>query len=198
MDVLSKLTDSFFPIIVLIVVVGVRIFTSIRRQVRNREQSQKREAGNPVETGVRGFNPWENRDTEGPAAIEAAEQKDPDDVDDAFSAWSLSVSDEEPVKPAPAIPSKPAELPGDTKNVSVFTALSSPSSVPVSGEVPAWLTSPSLAGMGNHTPETVGDDGSPNPPPVCHGNPVTNRIRSLPPLQQGLVWAEILGTPKGL
>jgi hypothetical protein len=37
--------------------------------------------------------------------------------------------------------------------------------------------------------------------PAHQGNPVgsvESRIRALPPLQQGIIWAEILGAPKGL
>jgi hypothetical protein len=180
MEGLSKLTDSFLPLIVLIVIAGTRILMTVRRQARKRDQER-----NPEEEPA------------SPVTIEEAEQADPDDE---FSAWSLSVNDEEP-----------EELPADTKSASLFTALSSTSSVPVSGEIPAWLQSPSrpeapppaeasvsvAAVMENRAPETAGDGRSPGlPPSYRHG--VESRIRSLPPLQQGVVWAEILGTPKGL
>jgi hypothetical protein len=207
MEGLSKLTDSILPIIVLVVIAGARIITRVMRQARDRNQSQKQEDGaqpdEPPQKGVQGVQPWEDeyRDPAGPVTIEEAEQADPDDE---FSAWSLSVDDEESVNPAPVVPSKPAEI-------SVFTALSSTSAVPVSREVPAWLQSPPTEAPAAVTeaveapaPEAAaGDGGLPDRLlPALHGNrriagAVESRIRSLPPLQQGIVWAEILGTPKG-
>jgi hypothetical protein len=191
MEGLSKLTDSLLPIIVLVVIAGARILTTLRRRARNRDQSQ---------------------DTAGPAAIPVAEPEAPDDDDDeAFSAWSLSVHDEPVPEPAPAAPPKAADA-----APSLFTALSAVSSVQVSGEIPAWLQptpqpippaesqptellASAAAVMEARTPET-GDEGT-RPLPAYRRNPVgsvESRIRSLPPLQQGVVWAEILGTPKGL
>jgi type II secretory pathway pseudopilin PulG len=190
MEGLSKLTDSILPIIVLAVIAGVRIITMVRRQARNRDQSQKQE------DGAQSFQD-EYRDPASPVTIEEAEREDPDDE---FSAWSLSVNDDEPV---PAVPSKPAELPAaDSKNVSVFTALSSTSSVPVSREIPAWLLSPSQPPEPRPTeaPVSVTEGLETRVPAAAAGDGglLGSRIRSLPPLQQGIVWAEILGTPKGL
>jgi hypothetical protein len=225
MESFSKLTDSLLPIIILVVIAGARLFTMFRRQARNRDQDQKQEdgalqGGGPQKTDVssdRGFHPWEDeyRDPSSPVTIEEAEQGDPDD-DDEFSAWSLSVSEDAPPVPASKTADLPAEIPDAAP--SLFTALSSTSAVPVSGEVPAWLQSSSFARSAEAPAPvpaametaavTAGvggiSRGSPNQPPSNrHENPVESRIRqtsvcSLPPLQQGVVWAEILGPPKGL
>ncbi|GHU60550.1 hypothetical protein FACS189445_0150 [Spirochaetia bacterium] len=231
MEGLSKLTDSLLPIIMLIVIAGARIFTMLMRQSRNREQDQKREAGafqggGPQKTDVpdqgdRGFHPWEDeyRNPASPVTTEEAELRlmqqaaVEDDDDEAFSAWSLSVSEDVP--PMPVTPSRAAALPADAAP-SLFTALSSTSAVPVSGEVPAWLRSPSFvrsaetpeAPASAATPVETGaaaeeggtSRGLPNRPPSARHRigSVESRICSLPPLQQGIVWAEILGSPKGL
>jgi hypothetical protein len=183
MEDLSKLTDSpLLPIIVLVVIVGVRILARLRRQVRNRDQREKQEDEPQSFQEV-------HRDPVNPVTVEEAEVLVDDD-------------DEEP--PAPVVPPKPVELPGvfptDTVNASMFTALSSTSSVPVSGEIPAWLQEPvvSPAESAAQPLESRSADA-----PVRYGNSqaagsVESRIRLLPPLQQGIVWAEILGTPKGL
>ncbi|GHV31854.1 hypothetical protein AGMMS4952_21240 [Spirochaetia bacterium] len=217
MEGLSSFADSILPIIA-IAVIGVRILTKvIRRQPGNREQARSPAAAPsqtaPPQKDTGGFHPWQDeyRDPSSPVTIEAAEQESLDDDGDEFSAWSLSINDEETAKP---VPSTPPERTPDTKKASIFTTLSSTSSVPVSGEIPAWLQSPVqpvppaqsyaeasvpvAAGMENRAPEAApGDGGSPDRRPSAHPG-VESYIRSLPPLQQGIVWAEILGIPKGL
>jgi hypothetical protein len=192
MEGLSKLADSFLPFIVLIVIAGTRIFAMVRRQARNREQSQRREEGafqdGAPQKDIRVFHPWEDEYREKAEA-------DNDDDNEEFSAWSLSVNEGAPEKTAPVTPPKPAPpparpVPAETENASVFTGLSSTSPVPVSGEIPAWLQSPAQPLEARPT-ETRALE-------AAAAASVENRIRSLPPLQQGVVWAEILGTPKGL
>ena len=171
----SNLLGSILPIIIFVVIAGARILTSMRRQARKRDQGQKEEY----------------RDPASPVTIEDAERGDTGD-DDEFSAWSLSVNDGE--TPAPA---KPAELPGvlprETKKASVCTDLLSTASVSVSGEIPAWLQSPSPPVP---PAESIAQPPEPRNPQTVGS--VASRIRLLPPLQQGVIWAEILGTPKGL
>ncbi|GHV75168.1 hypothetical protein AGMMS49940_24700 [Spirochaetia bacterium] len=186
MEGLSKLTDSIFPIIALIVIAGVRILPKVlRRQVRNRDQGQKHKDAPQLfqeespQKGVRGFQPWEDeyRDPASSVTIEEVEQEFMDD--DNFSAWNLSVNDEAPAKPAPVVPSKPAEL-------------------------PAWLQStvqpaaPQPTEASTSIAEAVAGDGGALSRQSTARHRVESRIRSLPPLQQGIVWAEILGAPKGL
>ncbi|MFP3042499.1 hypothetical protein LQZ19_11850 [Treponema primitia] len=226
---------SFLPILILIVVGGARILATVRRKARNRDQTRKpEEASQPFRTASpqktdRGFHPWEDeyRDPSSSVTVEGAEQKvrqapqaDNDDEEE-FSAWSLSVDEETP-KPAPAATPKPGELsaklsavlstkvPADTNPASVFTALSVTSAVSVSGEIPAWLQSPSqpearqaevpasdVTAPKPSAPEAAAaDSGTSGGVPRKSG--ALSRIRSLPPLQQGIVWAEILGAPKGL
>ncbi|GHV80715.1 hypothetical protein AGMMS49944_25060 [Spirochaetia bacterium] len=176
MEGLSKLTNSIFPIIVLIVVAGVRILPKIlRRQARNRDQGQTDlpQRDSP-QKGVRGFQPSEQ------------EFMDADDDDD-FSAWNLSVNDEVPAKSAPVVPSKPAALPA---------WLQSP--VQPAAPQPTEASASIVAGVETHAPEAVAGDGGSLSRQSTARHRVESRIRSLTPLQQGIVWAEILGAPKGL
>jgi hypothetical protein len=155
MEGFSKLTESFLPFVVLIVIAGVRIVAMVRRRARNREQGQRDLPGpQPVPGGVPqkgagGFHPWEDEYRD-PAGL-----GDPDD--DEFSAWSLSIDNEEPVELPKKVPAVPSET------VKAAASVPEPANRPL---------------------------------PARHG--IESRIRLLPPLQQGVVWAEILGTPKGL
>ncbi len=209
----------------------------VRRRARSRDQTPAGHppvstfrTASPQKTD-RGFHPWEDeyRDPASSVTVEGAEQKvrqapqaDNDNDGEEFSAWSLSVDDETP-KPAPAASPKPGELsaklsaappealsaklPMDTNAASIFTSLSVTSAVSVSGEIPAWLQSPSqpeaepaasdVTAPTPSAPEAVtGGSGTSGESPRKSG--ALSRIRSLPPLQQGIVWAEILGAPKGL
>jgi hypothetical protein len=193
MDPFSKLTDSSLPLIIFAAIAGVRIITMIRRRVKKRAADATKEETPP--TKPRGFRPFALETAEEQARQPA--QSDPDDDDEEeFSAWSLSINDE----PPPAAPSKPVVAKAD----SIFTALSSTSAVPISGEVPAWLQPPvRSAELSASAAETrVSEPGAAGGgEPANRSVPAAgagSRRRSLPPLQQAVIWAEILGTPKGL
>jgi hypothetical protein len=157
--------ESFFNTIFLVFViafVGVRIISMLRRRNNDRQRQESAAPKTAPQESARGFVPWEDefRDNAGNAAIagNAGEggpaQTAPEDDDDGFSAWNLSVDD---TPSAPVDPPAPKRLP----------------------EAPR--------------PDPDGSARRPVP-----GRSLERRFRSLPPLQQAVVWAEILGTPKGL
>ncbi|MDR2739820.1 MAG: hypothetical protein LBB68_08335 [Treponema sp.] len=172
---MERFLSSFFPILILIAVVALRIVSMVKR--RKRKQEQKTD---------RGFNPWANNPPAppNPAAVLHTEQAL--NQEEEFSAWNLSVDEYIPPKPVP-VPTMPEPRSGEIR-LAVF-----PAKLPV--ETPA----PVITVPEDYVPETAkaGDSGISGE--VCSDtpNPVVSRIRSLPALQQGIIWAEILGTPKG-
>jgi hypothetical protein len=170
----EEFLNSFFPILILIAVVAFRMVSMVKR--RKRKQEQKTD---------RGFNPWANNPppSPGPAAAVLHTEQAPTQEEE-FSAWNLSVDEDTPPKPAP-VPPRPEPRPTEIR----LTVLSE--------QLPAETPAPVAELLENYAPEVVKADipgeASPDTP-----NPVVNRIRSLPSLQQGIIWAEILGTPKGL
>jgi cbb3-type cytochrome oxidase subunit 3 len=155
MEDLFDLLSSFLPFIVLFLVLAAQIRSAIRRQRRNREDQARVSPETPAE---------ENR----PVPIAAAEEDE-----EAFSAWNLSVKEEEP-------PPEPKPIP---KPVSLFKPLfpiAPVMAVPDAGAPPAAKRPPD------------------QPPVRERRRKRAELFGSLPPLQQGILWAEILGPPKGL
>jgi hypothetical protein len=91
-----------------------------------------------------------------------------DDDDETFSAWRLSVNDDPPAPVAPVLPPR--------------RVLEAPPRVPVAP-----------------VPKTAPDRMAPQRPASQRpAQKPARRAPGLSPLQQGVVWAEILGAPKGL
>jgi hypothetical protein len=103
--------------------------------------------------------------------------------EEEFSAWNLSVDEDAPPNPAP-VPPRSAEI-----RLDVFPA-----------KLPAETPASAAAVPENHAPEIAkaGDGGIPGKASRNTPDPAAGRTVSLPALQQGFIWAEILGTPKGL
>jgi hypothetical protein len=186
--------NSLFPFFV-IAFVGVRILSLIRRR-KNKQQQEGGRATAPKKS-ARGFVPWEDefRDTVGAGntvvsgklreSSPAQTASDDDDDDEAFSAWNLSVDDAPaPVEPLPA----PKRL-SDALRPSLFAAAPESATQPPR-PVPAPATRPVFPMT---TPENTAQPMRPVPAPRPK-----QRFSNLLPLQQAVVWAEILGTPKGL
>jgi hypothetical protein len=170
----EKLLDFFFPI--LIAVAALRIVSTVKR--RKRKQEQKTD---------RGFNPWANNPPASPSPAAVLHTEQAPTQEEEFSAWNLSVDEDAPPKPAPE-PPRPASRSAEIR-LAVFPA-----------KLPTETPAPVAAVPENYTSEIVkvGDTGISGELSLDTPNPVVNRIRSLPALQQGIIWAEILGTPKGL
>ncbi|MDR1596495.1 MAG: hypothetical protein LBR99_02205, partial [Treponema sp.] len=77
---MEELLDSFFPILLIIAVVALRIVSMVRRK-RKREQKTDR-----------GFNPWANNPPASPAAAVLHTKQAPNQEEE-FSAWNLSVDE---------------------------------------------------------------------------------------------------------
>jgi hypothetical protein len=171
--------ESIFPFLVVAVFVGVRII-SVARRLRNKRQQQKAAPVAPPAKTARGFVPWEDEFREAAVAgnlgeSSAAQTASGADDDEAFSAWNLSVDD---TLPAPVEPPAPKRLP-EAPRPSLFAAAAK-SAAQLPQPVPA-------------TPESSAQPLRPAPSPRPK-----QRFPKLPPLQQAVVWTEILGTPRGL
>jgi hypothetical protein len=171
----SFLDSGAFPFLVVAVVVGARIVSALRRQKRRRQQENPVPVAPPKAS--RDVSSWEDEFREPGAAVDgdsagsAPAQAMPDDDDEAFSAWNLSVNDDPPVPPqAPEAPPKFQET------LFRFPEPEAPRPVASIPDYPASMpTQP--ARQARKSPEL--------------------RFPGLPPLQQSVIWAEILGKPKG-
>jgi hypothetical protein len=177
-----------FPLFVIAFIV-LRIVSAVLRR-RRRDQS----AGAAPSKAARGFAPWAE-ESQGKAPMVRAVP----DEDEDFSAWNLSVEDD----PPPA-PSRTAELPGPEPLPANRSRLPE-----MPGAGPAPGTGPALSGLSrlSETPEPAqsGLSRFPETPETDPPGAVRSarirpeqRLRRLSPLQRGLVWAELLGPPKGL
>jgi hypothetical protein len=168
--------ETLFPFLLVVIVVGSRLILTVRR--RNRSRQEKRPAPAAPPRPARGFVPWEDefRDDApaeaGPAETAAAGE------DESFSAWNLSVNDD---PPAPAAPPAPVPRPGlpETPPPDSFAAFSARF-----GGAAERMTAP---------PERMPPARTPRPAPKSP----QLRFRGLSPLQRAVVWAELLGSPKG-
>jgi hypothetical protein len=172
----EEFLDSFFPILILIAVAVFRILSMVNRRKRK-----------PVRKTNRGFQPWANNNPPAspPSPVVVRTEQAPS-REEEFSAWNLSVDEEAPPEPAPVSPlpePRPAEI-----RMAVFPAMLPPETPAPAAAVPDYA--PEIAEAGD---DSIPGEAFPDTPA-----PVVSRTRSLPPLQQGIIWAEILGTPKGL
>jgi hypothetical protein len=169
---MESFLDFVFPFLI-IAFVGLRIASALLRRKRSASRKENAPAGAAPSRAARGFVPWEDDSRDDtPTRAEAAVKRDPvhttADDDEDFSAWNLSVDDE---PPAPAAPPKVREA------------------FPLGALIAASAPAPLVV-----APESVAPP-SRRVDPGCH---VEQRFRGLSPLQQGVVWAEILGVPRGL
>jgi hypothetical protein len=178
---MENFLDSVFPFLIITVVVVSRVALAIGRQKRGRQG--KKPAPTAAPKPARGFVPWEDEFREGAPAEDRPAQTAPVDEDEAFSAWDLSVNDE---PPAPAAPSAPASPSGPPEAPAPFAAASA-----------RFAVEERLAAVPDRVaavPERVAPAPAlPRPAPKS----AARRFRSLSPLQRAVVWAEILGAPKG-
>jgi hypothetical protein len=185
---MERFAGSLLPFLIIVVVVLRGVFFLIGRG--NSQRSRKNSDASPPKA-ARSFASWEDEFRD--EAFLGANVRFAPEEDEGFSAWNLSVDEEPPPPPAPSrvlepsgrssFPSGPARFPETSK------------------------ADPALSGPPRF-PETPKTDPAPSDPPRLFETPKPRearrsagpeqRLRYLPPLQQGLVWAEILGRPKGL
>jgi hypothetical protein len=180
---MDNFPESVLPFLILAVFVGFRIVFMLRRQRNRRGRETDAPAVAATQKPARGFVPWEEEFRDDAAAGNAAAQTG--DGDEAFSAWNLSVDDEPPVPAVP--PTLPRErTPGPL-------APAGPSRFP---ETPGPDCSASVLADPPGAPAAPGPE--PSLPAGSAADPLEARFRGLPFLQRGLVWAELLGAPRGL
>jgi hypothetical protein len=180
--------ETLFPFLMVAVVLGSRLFLMIRR--RNRGRQEKRPAPAAPPKSARGFVPWEDESREAAPAKDGPAQPAAADEDESFSAWNLSVDDAPAAPPAPVSrPSLPETPPPDP-----FAALSArfggaAERLAAASPDRATLALDRVAAPPERVPPARASRPAPKSPQL--------RFRGLSPLQQAVVWAEILGAPKG-
>jgi hypothetical protein len=184
--------DSVVPFLIVAVVVGFRMISMLRRRKRDGpEQGSPSDRAAPPK--ARGFIPWEDEFREAAPVASVAEsgpaQAAAADEDEAFSAWNLSVDDEPPARTDP--PRLP-KAPGSDPLTAARTDSSRLPKAPGSDPLTATLAGPS------RFPEAPGSELLATAPAWSIPERPKQRFRGLPPLQQGVIWAEILGAPRGL
>jgi hypothetical protein len=192
---MREIFESSFSLIIVAIVVAVRFVFYLRKRTAARDKRAS-QAGSPS-----GPKPLES--------IKAIEAEGAGD-DEEFSAWNLAVTEEETVPPP------------QTSYQSVFASEDAPSSAAAyAPPLPVWETIPQAvlptygsAPTPDPEPEPLNREGEaarqPDPVsadkarpaategiPARTGSPFWARFRSLPPMQQGVLMAEILGAPKG-
>jgi hypothetical protein len=193
---MENFLDSVLPVLIIAAVIIFRVVSAVRGVRRNPRANK----GAPVKAAppkaARGFVPWEDAlsddsspgDTgrNGDAGNDGPAQTAPAGDDEAFSAWNLSVDDD---LPAPA--SRPPEIPPSP----------APPTAPSPGPAPVGFSRfpeapdrfAAASGGLSRFAETPGPLAA-----LARSAPARSKRRGLSPLQQGVVWAEILGAPKGL
>ncbi|MDR0598365.1 MAG: hypothetical protein LBG14_07655 [Treponema sp.] len=161
--------ESILPVIIVAAFVGARIAFMLRRW-RIRRQREENTGAAPSKA-ARNFASWEDEFRDAAAAGNAGDPARTAPGDEAFSAWNLSVDDGPPAQAAPErLPEPPRPL------AAALTGL--PEMPP-----PARFAA---------APESAAPPR--RPAPASPGR----RFTGLSPLQRGVIWAEILGAPKGL
>ncbi|AEF86705.1 conserved hypothetical protein [Treponema primitia ZAS-2] len=193
MDALFDLLGSFFPFIIVAVIAVTRIYALVQKAKRGSRQAPQDRSGSArqSETGFLAPSYLQHRlqsassprsavtlEQGGLVAKSAAALKKDQKGEEEFSAWSLSVDDEPPL---------PVQKPvSNPKPVPVFQkSFSQPAPGPFFQKMPE-VEAGSQASLTAAIPGAV-ELSAPG-----------KRIKSLTPLQQGMVWAEILGPPKAL
>jgi hypothetical protein len=163
---------SFFPGLVFAVIIAVRVISALKGRKRKQEQRTDR-----------GFHLWANTLPASPGSAPVVPHTEPrPNREEEFSAWNLSVDEDVPPKSAP-------EPPRPEPRLAEIRPMVPPAKPP--RETPE----PIAAAAENYAPE-IAEAGIPGE--ASRDTPVVNRVRSLSSLQQGFIWAEILGAPKGL
>jgi hypothetical protein len=174
--------EILFPFLMVAIVVGSRLVLTLRRRNRDRQEKSPVPAAPPK--AARGFVPWEDEFREAAPVEDPAETVAPDE-DESFSAWDLSVNDDPPVPATLPVPASRPSLP-ETPPPASFTAVSARFGAAAERltVVPDRLAAPQErifpARISRPAPES---------PKL--------RFRGLSSLQQAVVWAEILGVPRG-
>jgi hypothetical protein len=165
------LSDNFTFVIFIVIAIVVQIG---RLFIRNAGRRKREERGEPVE--------------ERPEA--AVYDRREYEEDEAFSAWNLSIDDEN----VPAVPVPPAAAP---RPVSV--PLSAPFPAPAAEKrEPAGPLFPAAPEAGPPvTDRRGGQSGRRNKGRTKKGAGFPEKLDYLPPLKRAVVLAEILGAPKG-
>jgi hypothetical protein len=167
------LDSELFPFIVVIAIVAFRIVSMARRQKRKRQRQESAPASAPS-----------------PAPVPVAQAMPADDEEETFSAWNLSVNDDPPA-PVPAAPRRVREtLPRFLETPPLVPE--APQHIPEAS--PRFLAEPRVPAAPSGFPETPAPDRAASTRPA---KKPARRLSGLSPLQQGVVWAEILGKPKG-
>jgi hypothetical protein len=193
---MENFPDSVIPFLIIAAVVVFRVVSAIKGGRRNRRVNKSAPAKAAPPKAARGFVPWEDefRDGASPGPVgRSAGNGGPAQTapagggDETFSAWSLSVDDDPPAPvfrppetpPSPAPPKAPEPGPAGLSRfpeaqdrfAAVSAGLSRFAETPGPGPLAAPARSAPAAGA---------------------------KRRGLSALQRGVVWAEILGAPKGL
>lgn len=171
---MGNFLESVLPVLIAAVFVVARIVFVLRRRRLNRQRDENALVRTATQRPARGFVSWENEFRDGAAAENAGDggpaPAAPAGGDEAFSAWNLSVDDD---PPAAAIPSRLLETPRPL--AAALTGL------------------PELPPPARFVPERAAQHRRPSVP----ASP-DRRFRGLSSVQKGVIWAEILGAPKGL
>jgi hypothetical protein len=192
---MERLLDAVVPFLIFVVVI-VRIVSLFRRRKHSGPERESPSARAAPPRAARGFIPWENEFRDAASVEPSAEgglaQTAAADEDEAFSAWNLSVDDGPPALTAPAAPPRFPEAPGSD----LFAA--APAAPPRFPEAPGSDPFAAAPAVPPRFPEAPGSD----PSEAAHARSAPERLerrfRGLSPLQRGVIWAEILGAPRGL
>jgi hypothetical protein len=160
---------DFFESSLSIIILAIIAGVRLVLFLRKRAENRARSRTPPPLDGV------EDIEAEG-----AAFARDEDDDGEEFSAWALSVEPQEPVPPVRDAGLLPAVPP------SVF-----PRAYPLPVSIPddVWALP--------YAPETTAHI-LPETSPAKTGGAFWEKLRVLPPWEQGVILSEILGPPKGL
>jgi hypothetical protein len=172
MEELSSILPRLIPAVLIVGYWILMIYRGMAKRRKLREERDRQPQAVPVEAYTSGISGGEEDD------------KDADEDEPRFSAWDLPVASEEGTPAAAPPPEKPAENP--------LAGIAQEGLRDAVGEIPVFLP--------------VFVDEPENPPPNRDRELRQERkVRGLspapgkfPPLQNAVIWAEILGTPKGL
>jgi hypothetical protein len=181
---MDNFPDNLFPFLMVAIVLGVRVILTLRR--RNRGRQGKSSVPTAAPKPARGFVPWEDEFREDAPVKDTPVQTVAADEDEAFSAWDLSVNDD---SPAPAVSPGPPEPPSPVPIAAVSARFVAERLTPVPNRAEAVPERLAAA------PERLTAAPARLPRPVSKSS--AQRFRTLLPLQRAVVWAEILGAPKG-
>jgi hypothetical protein len=187
---MREIFESSFSLIIVAIVVAVRFVFYLRKRAAERDKRAS-------QAGQSGYKPLES--------IKAIEAEGSDD--EGFSAWNLAVTDEETVPPSlGSSQSVFAGAPAST--AAAYAAPLTANEAPSVWETIPQAVLPTYAPTPGTEPEPPNRGSEARQSEVVRAGPAAaegipagsrfwTRYRSLPPMQQGVLMAEILGSPKG-